>query len=168
MKDSEVLAGNRKVLVSRRWVILFSSIILLNFITFPLFHSVDAEAAEKKATTTTVKKTGFAGDPARKRGLELGYDFGLKAGKQDKGENKKPDPQSHEAYKKPEKYFRSEYGSAGAFIGGFKSGFIGGYQMAFGKKVPLKPDGTTAGLKSTPKTPKSGPTTSVNTAADAL
>jgi len=119
-------------------------------------------------------KTGYTGDPSRKRGLELGFDQGLKAGKQDKEQNKKPDPGACEDYQKPEKFFRHEYGSQTAFTSGFKSGFVGGYQSAFGKKVPLKSTGdglttaTTSPKTGVPKTSKPKEGSSANTSSDAL
>jgi hypothetical protein len=82
------------------------------------------------------KKAGFNGDPAKKRGLEIGFDQGQKAGKSDLEQKLSPDPRRHEEYSKPEKFFRHEYGSQASFSSGFRSGFVGGYQTAFGKKVP--------------------------------
>ena len=83
------------------------------------------------------KKSGFMGDPARKRGIEIGFDYGKKAGKEDKAQGLKPDPKRHEAFQKPEKYHRSEYGSQANFVAGFRGGFLGGYQSAFGKKITV-------------------------------
>ena len=110
----------------------------------------------KKAVEGT-KKTGFSGDPARKRGLELGFDLGKKCGKSDLEQSLKPDPKRHEDFEKPEKYFRSEYGSQASFIGGFRSGFVGGYQTAFGKKVPISASGVsgTGGEKTKTASPTS-------------
>ncbi|MFO1463694.1 MAG: hypothetical protein U1F66_07935 [bacterium] len=100
-------------------------------------------AENKGSKASEAKKTGFSGDPAKKRGLEIGYDLGRKAGKADLEQKLKPDPKRHEDYNKPEKYFRHEYGSQASFTSGFRSGFVGGYQAAFGKKVPLSASGTT-------------------------
>ena len=73
MKISEVWASKRFFL---------TPIILINIAVFLFCFAGSAQGAQKAAAGG--KKTGFAGDPARKRGLELGYDFGLKAGKLDK------------------------------------------------------------------------------------
>ncbi len=138
---------------------------------FTLAASFPPDAySQNPSSKAPPKKTGFSGDPARKRGLELGFDFGLKAGKGDKSLNKKPNPGEHEAFKNPDKYYRYEFGSRASFVGGFKSGFVGGYQQAFGKKVQLKADGsTTLSAPTTPK-PKATPAASPpsNPASDAL
>lgn len=121
----------------------------------------------KSAKTPEARKTGFVGDPARKRGIEIGYDLGKKAGKADLEQKLKPDPKRHEAFNKPEKYFRSEYGSQASFVGGFKSGFLGGYQAGQGKKVPLSATGLSGDkTKSTTGAPVKRP--SAGTASDAL
>jgi len=123
-----------------------------------------------KSAKAGAKKVGYSGDPARKRGLELGYDLGLKAGKQDKEKDAKPDPAAHDPFKTPEKYYRAEFGSRANFVSAFKSGFVGGYQTAFGKKVKLKPDGSGTSVSSTVvKKPKTAPpTTSSTPSSDAL
>lgn len=121
----------------------------------------------KSAKAPEARKTGFTGDPARKRGIEIGYDLGKKAGKSDLEQKLKPDPKRHEAFNKPEKYFRSEYGSQASFVSGFKSGFLGGYQAGQGKKVPLSATGLSADkTKATTGAPVKKP--SAGTASDAL
>lgn len=77
------------------------------------------------------------GDPAKKRGVEYGFDKGYSAGKKDKDAGLKPDPKRHEDFNDPEKYYRYEFGSRAGFISGFKGGFVGGYQKAYGKKVKV-------------------------------
>ena len=137
---------------------LLYALLLIAWMAFlPSTSVAQSKSTAKTKADTTSKKVGFAGDPARKRGLEIGFDLGKKAGKSDKEQDLKPDLKRHEDYQKPEKYFRHEYGSSAAFASGFRSGFSGGYQAAFGKKVNLSSDGTP--LKSTPKTgapPKKG------------
>ena len=130
-----------------------ASTLLIALLLSPL--AVLAQTKATKAGASTSKKVGFAGDPARKRGLEIGFDLGKKAGKADKDQNLKPDLKRHEAYQKPDQYFRSEYGSAASFASGFRSGFSGGYQAAFGKKVHLSADGSP--LKPKPATSSASP-----------
>src|SRR5262249_48758010 len=67
-------------------------------------------AAPKKSAAEGGKTQGYMGDPALKRGAELGYDAGVKAGKADKLEKKKPSPTQSEDYKAADKKYRSEYG----------------------------------------------------------
>lgn len=138
----------------------------------PLALAQTSKAAKKSAGD---KKSAYMGDPARKRGLEIGFDLGLQAGREDKKNDAKPMPQEKEAYKKPEKYYRHEFGSQANFVSAFKGGFLNGYQQAFGKKVTIKPDGTAVGGSivpgsSTPiaKKPKGAPPPPANPAADAL
>jgi hypothetical protein len=155
----------------------------------------DSISATKSAKSTTPeKKTAYSGDPARKRGMELGHDYGLKAGKEDKTKNAPPNPQAHEAFKDPNKYYRYEFGSRASFVSGFKSGFLGGYQQALGKKVTVKaesipsdgtasavpkgtastvPKGTASAVpkgtaSAAPKKSTSSPRPPANPAADAL
>ncbi|MCE9625253.1 MAG: hypothetical protein K8R69_07375 [Deltaproteobacteria bacterium] len=141
-----------------RWPFLFRLLPLL--LIFSLHAPFPAKAASSKAPKAAEgsKKTGYNGDPARKRGLEIGYDLGRKAGKSDLEQSLKPDPKRHEDFEKPEKYFRHEYGSQASFVGGFRSGFMGGYQAAFGKKVPMTATGVSG------EKPKSSSSTGAATA----
>ena len=130
--------------VFRSFILAFAT-----FFTFlPIFPIHDSQAAEEapaapttnsapKKDGTAPKQGGIMGDPARKRGLELGFDYGLKAGKADKEQNKKPDPKSHSEFNDPNKLYRYEYGYRASFNAGFRSGFMGGYQQAFGKDVKM-------------------------------
>lgn len=149
---------------------LWACALCLCFLT-PAARGTPAGSSTATKSTTSGKKSGFSGDPARKRGLELGFDYGLKAGKEDKAQKKKADPQAHQPFQNPEKYYRYEFGSRANFISGFKSGFLGGYQQALGKKVTWKADGSgnVAGtLPTDVKTPTKKPVPPVNPAADAL
>ena len=134
-----------------RFRLLFSSLLIVTLLLAPGLGFTQSKSASKAAKGEASKKVGFSGDPARKRGMEIGFDMGKKAGKSDKEQDLKPDLKRHEAFQKPEKYYRSEYGSSASFTSGFRSGFSGGYQSAFGKKVTLPSDGT-MGTK-VPKTP---------------
>ena len=140
--------------------------------TLAISPPASAQTTKPAKKATTEKKSAYMGDPARKRGLELGYDYGLKAGKEDKAKNKKLAPQDNEVYKNPDKFYRYEFGSRANFNSGFKSGFLGGYQQAFGKKVPLKADGTISGVPTpgttTVKKTKGAPPPPANPSADAL
>lgn len=118
-----------------------SFLVLVALISLPALSLAQSKPTTKKSSAEPSKKVGFSGDPARKRGMEIGFDLGKKAGKSDKEQNLKPDLKRHEAYQKPEKYFRSEYGSSASFASGFRSGFSGGYQSAFGKKVNFPMEG---------------------------
>jgi hypothetical protein len=114
------------------------------------------------------KKTGgMMGDPAGKRGLEYGFDKGFQAGKTDKDGGLKPDPARHEDYNDPEKFYRYEFGSRSHFVQGFKSGFAGGYQKAFGKEVKIKIPGEKAAVSGGSARP-SGATTPASAGSDAL
>lgn len=110
--------------------LLFTLILLVTLATGTMWHSA-VQAASKN------KKVGFAGDPAKKRGIEYGYDKGYAAGKEDNAAGLKADPKRHDSYNNPDKFFRSEFGSQGSFVAGFKSGFNGGYQKAYGRKVKI-------------------------------
>jgi len=121
--------------------LLFPTLFLLALWFIPSMGFAQSKPAAKKSKTPSYK-VGFSGDPARKRGMEIGFDLGKKAGKIDKDQDLKPDMKRHEAYQKPETYFRSEYGSSANFTSGFRSGFSGGYQSAFGKKVNFSSAGS--------------------------
>lgn len=131
-------------------------------------------ALAKDSKSAPAKTVGFSGDPAKKRGLEIGYDKGSKAGKKDKDANLKPDPSRHEIYKDPKKEYRYEYGSAASFTAGFRSGFLGGYKQAFGGSVKISAGSTgvtgSSGLSptSTPKTPTTPKVKKSTAASDAL
>ena len=125
------------------FILLFSQLILL----YPPFLS-KTRAAEVVKKTQAIKgkpqedklgrKTGgIMGDPAHKRGVELGFDAGLKAAKEDQAQGKKPNPSSRREYQKPDAYYRYEYGSLANFLSGFRAGFLGGYKGIFGKKVSV-------------------------------
>ena len=109
--------------------LLLASLVLFLFIFFVMNSPILA--------ADSGKKVGFAGDPAKKRGIEYGFDIGYSAGKKDNDADLKPDPKRHEAYNEPDKYYRYEFGSRASFTSGFKSGFNGGYQKAYGKKVKI-------------------------------
>lgn len=128
---------------SRKPLLSLALALLLIALILPGRLLAESRGNSKTSKAAEAKKTGFTGDPAKKRGLEIGYDLGRKAGKADLDQKLKPDPKRHEDYNKPEKYFRHEYGSQASFTSGFRSGFVGGYQAAFGKKVPLSASGTT-------------------------
>lgn len=132
---------------------------------FSLQTPTHAQTNTKSSKAQVTKKTGYSGDPARKRGIEIGFDMGKKAGKADLEQKLKPDPKRHEPFQKPETYHRSEYGSQASFVSGFKSGFMGGYQTGLGKKVPYSATGLSLD--------KTKPTTSIKntstaTSSDAL
>jgi hypothetical protein len=91
------------------------------------------------------KVGGIMGNPAQKRGIEMGFDMGFIAGKADKENGLKPDPKRHDAFNDPEKYYRYEFGSRAAFISGFRGGFAGGYQKAFGKEIRVTSPGYDTG-----------------------
>lgn len=117
-------------------------------------------ASSKAKPAAGGKKTGFNGDPAKKRGLEIGFDQGQKAGKGDLEKKLSPDPNRHDEFNKPEKFFRFEYGSQAAFSSGFRSGFVGGYQAAYGKKV--KVSASASGGTSTSGSPSAKPKTAAS------
>jgi len=77
------------------------------------------------------KNQGFMGDPAQKRGFELGYDDGVRAGKKDQKEGKKQNPTGNENYKTANKKYRYEYGSANRFVSGYQAGFNKGYKSGY-------------------------------------
>ncbi|MBF0493410.1 MAG: hypothetical protein HQM15_11610 [Deltaproteobacteria bacterium] len=119
-----------------------SFIFALVLITSLACFSLHAE--EKTSKVAHPKKDGktraYMGDPAQKRGYELGLDLGFKAGKSDKKEGKKNNPTAHEDYKNAIKKFRSEYGIQSHFLAGYSAGFNKGYRSGFslGKESPVK------------------------------
>ena len=84
------------------------------------------------------KKYGYFGDPSKKRGIELGFDRGMKAAKQDEEQAEKLDPKKHDVMKLAEDNYSYEYGNRRTFIHGFQRGFYQGYKDALGK-TPLPP-----------------------------
>jgi hypothetical protein len=91
------------------------------------------EQANPQNKIDGIKIGGIVGDPSHKRGLELGYDMGPRAGSEDKAQNKNPDPSLRHEYKKPEQFYRYEFGYRSTFIAGFRRGFLRGYKSTFGK-----------------------------------
>ena len=146
---------------------------LILFVLFLLpFHSFGADATPQAANPGKTKaggdgkKQAYTGDPAIKRGFELGYDDGVKAGKEDKKNGKKENVTVHEDYKKGDKKFRSEYGNRGKFVAGYQGGFLKGYKSGYNRgKIDLeaakqtkikekeKPAEKEAGNVKTPKDP---------------
>jgi hypothetical protein len=114
-----------------------SVFLLLTLFLSPLLvcSAINAIQANEPTAPAKAKQGGISGDPARKRGLELGFDKGLKAGKQDKDKGLKPNPKSRDEFNNPDKSYSYEYGSRASFDAGFRSGFLGGYQQGFGQKV---------------------------------
>jgi len=78
------------------------------------------------------------GDPSRKRGLELGYDVGLKAARQESVEAKASVSNDHPEYQNADKWYRYEYGSRAQFVAGFRSGFSAAYRQALKKSPAAK------------------------------
>lgn len=89
------------------------------------------EPGSKKAELA--KDQGFMGDPAQKRGFELGYDDGVRAGKKDQKEGKKQNAAGNENYKTANKKYRYEYGSANRFVSGYQAGFSKGYKSGYAR-----------------------------------
>lgn len=112
--------------------VLFFSI--TNLFLFAADSSTNAQKTAKSAAGADSKKQVYMGDPATKRGYELGYDDGVKAGKEDKKNGKKESPSSREEYKVGDKKFRSEYGSRAKFVGGYQGGFLKGYKSGYNRE----------------------------------
>lgn len=112
-----------KYLLSLIFVGVFSM-----FIGTTLFSN---EPGSKK--TELAKDQGFMGDPAQKRGFELGYDDGVRAGKKDQKEGKKQNATGNENYKTANKKYRYEYGSANRFVSGYQAGFSKGYKSGYAR-----------------------------------
>lgn len=68
--------------------------------------------------------------------------MGPRAGSEDKAQNKNPNPSLRHEYKKPEQFYRYEFGYRSTFIAGFRRGFLRGYKSTFGK-MDLKRTETT-------------------------
>ncbi len=118
--------------------------IFLSFLSLAIIVQVRAQESIKKSTSSSKesksskteggKAQGFMGDPAQKRGFELGYDAGVRAGKEDKKLNRKSVPQSRDEYKNADKQYRYEYGMRSRFVGGYQSGFSKGYQAGYSRE----------------------------------
>lgn len=80
------------------------------------------------------KKHAYMGDPARKRGWELGYDRGYWAAKTDQEEGLAPDLGRHSVYHDPNLMYRYEFGNRRVFYHGFRTGFLLGYRQVWGKE----------------------------------
>src|SRR4030095_8561170 len=152
---------------------------LLVWILFLVFLTLPASAWAQKGGSETAprkgssapggKAQGYMGDPALKRGFELGYDLGVKAGKVDKAEKRKANPGQHPDYKAAEKKHRSEYGSLPSFVRGYQMGFTRGYTVAYtGKAAPLKAPSMGAVPSSTEAPPSSTKTKRYDPSEDAL
>jgi hypothetical protein len=102
-----------------------------------IFSSPVVQAGDSEVSTHG-KKHGYMGDPARKRGLELGYDRGYWAAKTDQKFGKEPDVARHDAYHDPNNYYRYEFGRRSVFYQGFRAGFYAGYKQVFGKDAKFK------------------------------
>ncbi len=113
------------------------------------FYPSPGSGLARSAQAQELKKTGFYGDPSQKRGMEYGYDRGLKAAKADQAAGLSPDPSRHGDYEDPNQFYRYEFGSRSRFVSGFRGGFLGGYQAVLGKSA--KPSRTPPSLsKSAP------------------
>ncbi len=81
---------------------------------------------------------GIQGDPAMKRGVDLGWDKGYLAGKAEVEQGVNPDPTRFEDYNDPNKWYRYEFGKRGIFIRGFRGGFLKGYSYGLQQQVQYK------------------------------
>lgn len=110
------------------------------FIIFPLLLSYSSIRAapkkhkpEKEGSSQVSKKSrseksrAYGGDPSLKRGLELGYDDGVRAGKEEKRAGQKKS-REYDLTRMAEKKYRMEYGSKSKFVSGYKSGFARGFK----------------------------------------
>ena len=104
-----------------------------------LFVLGSLDSQESRAQNREGKKYGFSGDPSKKRGLELGFDRGWQAAKNDQDQAEKLDPKTHDFMVLAEKLYRYEYGSRQSFLYGFERGFLKGYREALGGKIPAPP-----------------------------
>ena len=120
-------------------------IILILFFCF-VFSPLKIQAELEGQQADLAKSQAYMGDPAQKRGFELGYDHGVKAGKKDQTEGKGQKPTDQEAYKTADKQYRYEYGNRGRFVAGYRAGFTKGYKSGYtrakdiadGKKGPTE------------------------------
>jgi len=118
-------------------------ILMAVFLLGSSYSSGELLAAEGSSKATSKQSKGktraYHGNPTFKRGLELGADQGVKAGKLDLSEGKDPDLTRHKIYNDPRPFYRYEFGNQGSFTRGFHAGFLKGYRHAMeGKKVPFK------------------------------
>lgn len=122
-----------------------------------------------QAEPSNVRPVGVS-DPAAKRGLELGYDMGRKAGKQDMAESRPSQSKEHEYYKNANTYHRTEYGSLASFENGFKKGFVIGYESAYKGERPtqIKLKKSHSDFSDSGLNPPPSKTRHVNTLEDAL
>lgn len=103
------------------------------FMLFSADSSAKSAKSDKSNAAEGTRKP-YMGDPSAKRGFVLGYDEGVKAGKEDKKVGKKENPSSHEEYKMGEKKYRYEYGSRANFINGYQGGFLKGYKSGYNRE----------------------------------
>jgi len=146
-----------KVSTSLKWMIVLG--VFLGYSEPLLAQNLATESGPKKTPSSQNGKVqGYMGDPALKRGVELGYDIGVKAGKADKAQNKKADPTHHPDYLEADKKHRSEYGSRASFVRGYQMGFTKGYTVSYtGKAAPLKAPSVGAGTATIPEATPSKP-----------
>ncbi|MDX1386466.1 MAG: hypothetical protein R3257_02675 [bacterium] len=111
---------------------------LIVFGVLGVFSSQTALATGSETPSYTGKKRAFMGNPAHKRGTELGFDRGYWAAKSDQKFGREPDVSRHEAYHDPNTYYRYEFGNRGAFYQGFRAGFWAGYKYIIGKDATFK------------------------------
>ncbi len=108
------------------------SLVVVGAFSILIGKTVFSKEAEIK-NVDLAKNQGFMGDPAQKRGFELGYDDGVRAGKKDQKEGKKQNPTGNENYKSANKKYRYEYGSANRFVSGYQTGFSKGYKSGYAR-----------------------------------
>lgn len=107
-------------------------------VAFSLFiekATFSKEGEDKKVDLA--KSQAYMGDPAHKRGFELGYDDGVRTGKKDQKEGKKQNPGASESYKTADKKYRYEYGSRARFVSGYQSGFTKGYKSGYAREQEI-------------------------------
>lgn len=109
-------------------------LVLLSFaFVFPSFlpKAWGVQTVEKKIG-------GIQGNPATKRGMDIGFDRGVTAAKQDRDAGLEPDLNRHDDFENAKKFYRYEFGSRITFLRAFRRGFIGGYKRVFGEDTKLK------------------------------
>lgn len=112
------------------------------FFAFSMMTSVALGQANSTKPSEGKKTGGIVGDPSHKRGFDLGYDAGPRAGNEDKAQNKTQGYSQRPEYLKPDQYYRYEYGSRAMFIAGYRRGFLRGYNSAFAphtRKTRIEP-----------------------------
>ena len=91
----------------------------------------DIEEANSPKNWLDGKKTGgIVGDPSHKRGFDLGYDAGPRAGREDQGGIPPSNYSQRPEYQNPEQFYRYEYGARAMFIAGYRRGFVRGYKSS--------------------------------------